>query len=128
MTRGGEVSLAPCGRGSGCFAVSTPPQDLSITPLMVAARDGDARVCETLLGAQQVLEQDAQGRIALVYAAINGHLDCIRQLLRVAPREQMTTPDKCGETAVLKALQGKHQACVDVLLAAFLATRERDTW
>ncbi|TNJ28830.1 Ankyrin repeat protein 2 [Giardia muris] len=88
-------------------ALDTPD---NITALMRAAEDGDLqRVCELEYEAGR---QSFDGVTALMYAAQNGHTDCIRVLL---PHEY-GLQDNEGWTSLMLAAWNGHTSCVTLLL------------
>lgn len=56
---------------------------------------------------------DALGQTALMKAAANGHLDCVRQFLNNSTR--LNARDKQGRSAVMLAAQNGHPAVVEAL-------------
>ena len=79
------------------------------TPLMVAAAEGQVNVLRVLLARGADIEaHDFSGRTAIVYAAVNGHVDCVRLLL--------TAGSKQVESALHMAAYAGQHAVVDFLL------------
>eukprot|EP00164_Ancoracysta_twista_P000755 GFYU01000993.1.p1 GENE.GFYU01000993.1~~GFYU01000993.1.p1 ORF type:complete len:490 (-),score=186.76 GFYU01000993.1:184-1611(-) len=89
----------------------------SLTAIMIASATNKTRALEQLLyylarnDKDTVNLQDDEGRTALMYAAKNGHLDCIRLL--VEKHAQVNMKDESGRTARSMAQKAGHKHVVD---------------
>lgn len=82
-----------------------------MTALMDAAERGNIVQVRALREAQQG-QRDDSGKTALIYAAWNGHADCVQELLAEAQLQ-----DHDGMTALMFAAWSNHTDCVQLLLA-----------
>lgn len=93
--------------------------------LFQAAWSGDADGVAKALGNGASADcLDLAGNTALIYAATNGHANCVSLLLQQIP----SNPDVRGlngETALMVAIHGRQAACVDLLIPAS-STKVRD--
>ncbi|TNJ26430.1 Kinase, NEK [Giardia muris] len=85
---------------------------MSITGLMRAARYDDLEGVKRNLN--QIGKQDEDGRTALMYAAINGHSDCIPLL-----KEELGMQNKRGWTALMYAAHNGYTDCIPLLKEEF---------
>lgn len=74
------------------------------TPLILAAEIGSEEVVHLLLESRLVGMTTVNGRTALMQAAWNRHLDCLRWLAK----KECGMQDLEGKTALMLALEGKH--------------------
>ena len=98
----------------------------SITPLHIAAHNGNTETVKELLGADgiEVNEKTNKGSTALHLAANGGHLDIVRLLL--AAGVENNEKDHDGRTALHLAANGGHSDTVKLLLAAGVDNNEKD--
>jgi ankyrin repeat protein len=60
------------------------PEHLGMTPLMIAADQGDtSKIIKFVKLGEDVNCADEDGWTAMMFAADNGHIDCIRELARL---------------------------------------------
>ena len=91
------------------------PHKYDLTPVMVAAADGDSATVERLIAAgAKINVRDNRGATALMYAVRNGHRHVIRVLLQAGADPRLSTNSdltafeiarKCGFTDILNLLQ-----------------------
>ncbi|EET01245.1 Kinase, NEK [Giardia duodenalis ATCC 50581] len=87
------------------------------TPLITAARAGDLTGCKQNLS--QVTKHNRAGLTALMAAAANGHLECVKLLLEYEKGIRMrTTKWDFGFSALSWAAMNGHVDCVKVLISA----------
>ena len=99
-----------------------------LTPLHVAAEAGNAVQCTILLviGANVNVGADHTGTTPLIFAASNGHTDCVRLLLEANAKVNGT--DAWGSTALFKASSYNHKACVETLLDSGADPNQPNKW
>ncbi len=91
---------------------------VSQQPLTIAAAKGDLKkVHDLLISGTPPNLTDASGRPAIVWAALENHVDVVEELLR-APRIQPNATDQQGNTALIVAAQRGHAETVDALIRA----------
>jgi uncharacterized protein len=100
----------------------------AVTPLHIAASDGDVRLIELLVrGGATIDARDALGNTPLVLGAMNGHLDVVRSLVSAGadPNSSGT-----GYTALHMAANDGHQELVALLLRSGASVNpiEDDPW
>lgn len=87
-------------------------------PLTIAAAKGDVKkVHDLILSGTSPNLTDVSGRPALVWAALENHVDVVEELLK-APRIQPNATDQQGNTALIVAAQRGHAETVDALIRA----------
>ena len=103
-------------------------QAVSSTPM--AAQYGDEqRVAELMQSANDpftiALQRYSDGMTALLVAASTGSTRSMELLLRLpCVREQVEAVTPLGDTALILACRGGHEACVKLLLAAGFAQEQ----
>lgn len=91
---------------------------VSQVPLTLAAAKGDLKkVHDLILSGTSPNLTDASGRPAIVWAALENHVDVIEELLK-ASRIEPNAIDKDGNTALIVAAQRGHAESVDALIRA----------
>ncbi|KAH0552985.1 hypothetical protein GP486_006818 [Trichoglossum hirsutum] len=89
------------------------------TPLLYAARLGDARLVKDLLGCGAMIEQaNPAGLRPLRVAAQGGHVEVVRALLAAHPKPDINARGSDGATALEAAAIGGHDTVVELLLLA----------
>jgi ankyrin repeat protein len=92
------------------------------TPLIIAAHGGRTEQVKQLLSdkthQKQINKKDATGKTALMYAAINGHIEIVKELLKVKKYIQINEKDLNGETALLHAIANNKFDIVQILCDA----------
>jgi ankyrin repeat protein len=87
------------------------------TPLMLAARLGDATMVQRLLDAYADPEATAHnGYTALMVACVAGRVAAAQALLASATHAVINAKDKLKTTALMYAVKGKHEDTVKLLL------------
>ena len=85
-----------------------------MTPLMMAALEGQPEIAEMLLGyGANIRTRDKLGNSALIYAAAGGHFEAVEVLLGRGADPTLT--DHTGRTALECARQNRHRAIVKML-------------
>lgn len=94
------------------------PRDvLNLTPLLLAAMDGDeARLKAALAGKPELEAKDPRGRTALLIAAEFGYDAIVKTLLE--HKANVNVADASGETPLLAAVRNKRLSTIDPILAA----------
>jgi uncharacterized protein len=108
------AAVACPGRGLADVDVNLVSQ----VPLTIAAAKGDLKkVHELLISGTSPNMADASGRPAIVWAALENHVDVVQELLN-APRILPNATDKAGNTALIVAAQRGNTEAVDTLIHA----------
>ena len=97
-------------------------------PLMIAAKYGNSGCVGLLLaslGEGEARKADGYGATALMFAAHNGHGECVRQLLAVS---DANARDGSGKTALMMAAENGHEGCVRLLLPVSDLGVRNDGW
>lgn len=82
------------------------------TALMLAAAHNNVEVVKRLVATEEARMQNSHGWTALMYAAVNGHLECVRLLKDVEAGLQCTD----GTTALMEAAQHGKTEVVQLLV------------
>ncbi|EFO61869.1 Kinase, NEK [Giardia lamblia P15] len=69
-------------------------------------------------------QQDIGGKTALMYAAARGHIEIVSLLVE----KEVCMRDKCGRTALMSAAENNYNQCVDVLLEKEGGMQDEDGW
>ncbi|TNJ28470.1 Ankyrin repeat protein 1 [Giardia muris] len=93
-----------------------------MTKLIDAAKKGDVKRVRELL--TESGKKDSQGKTALMYAAENGHIDCVQVL---ADEEAKMTSDE-RRTALMCAAKNGHVAIVEILRDKEGGLQDIDGW
>lgn len=128
MTNQGRMSrrcfMATAGAGMilaalACSGAALAEIDLdkaNEVPLTIAAAQGNLKkVHDLLLSGTSPNMTDVSGRPAIGWAALEGHVDVIEELLK-APRIVPNAKDQQGNTALILAAQRGHAEAVDALI------------
>ncbi len=86
-----------------------------ITPLMLAAQEGQPEIADMLLGyGANIRTRDKMGNSALLYAAAGGHFEAVEVLLDNGA--SIDARNRRGETALISTALNGHTFTVEVLL------------
>lgn len=108
--------------------VNLPIPDTLLTPLHVAARDGNAAAVKALLLAgADVRAVDAMRRSVLHWAAIGSPPYVLKKLLKLTHGDGVNAADEGGYTPLLAAAEHGRTENVELLLAAGADVRARNT-
>ncbi len=99
-------------------AVVDAVNDLGVSPLSIACRNGSARMVETLLGGRaDAHAAGPSGETVLMTCARTGSLEAVEQLL--AGGADPNAPERAsGQTALMWAVAGRHTAVTRALVEA----------
>ena len=94
-----------------------------VIPLALAARNGNNRIVELLLGrGANVNEPGEEGETALMWAANTGRLDILKRLIDAEADIQQK--DRGGGDALSYAISGQHVPTIEFLLPHFPKSRQ----
>ena len=100
--------------------------------LMYAVRDGNEAIAKILLESQRVNVniRTKHGLTHTLYAAINGHANCIRALMSFLSDDEkkklVNIPDDSGFTPLMGAAQNGHLETVELLLDCGASIEQKD--
>ncbi|TNJ28465.1 Ankyrin repeat protein 1 [Giardia muris] len=96
-----------------------------VTALMIAASRGNGGVVSILAKTIEAKRREsAESRTALMAAAINNHIECVRLLIPYESRIH----NRKGWTALMYAAAYNHEECVEALIPAEAGLQMTDGW
>lgn len=116
LRHGADPRLKDASGRSAFEMLADAPRRPHFTPLIQAAQSGNEEQLRSSMRQGWLNERDLNGRTALMHAAANGHVGCVRRLLDA--KADLGAVDDEGLSAMALAASAGHAECVRLMAVA----------